>query len=84
MDKRLLRAFEEKGTNDGACTSIVKSSSIFMALPNMKMYCMRFENSHMLRSLSSKLRSGADSGAGSVDSISSRARFPMSGSLILI
>ena len=50
---------------------MVKSSSIFTAFPNMKMYCMRFANSHMLRSRWSRLGSGA----GSDDSISSRPRF---------
>ena len=50
---------------------MVKSSSILTALPKMKMYCMRFENSHMFRSRSNKLKSGA----GSDDSISSLPRF---------
>ncbi len=50
---------------------MVKSSSILIALPNMKMYCMRFENSHMFRSRPSKLSSVA----GSDDSISSLLRF---------
>ena len=61
---------EEKGRGEGF-TSIVKSSSILTAFPNIKMYCMRFENSHMFRSLSSKLNSVA----GSDDSISSLPRF---------
>ena len=42
-------------------TSIVRSSSIFTALPNMKMYCMRFENSHIFRSRSSMLVSAVGS-----------------------
>ena len=50
---------------------MVRSSSIFTALPKMKIYCMRFENSHIFRSLSSML----DSGAGSDASISSRPLF---------
>ena len=51
-------------------TSMVKSSSILTAFPNMKMYCIRFENSHIFRSLSSRLTSVA----GSEDSISSLPR----------
>ena len=50
---------------------MVRSSSILTALPNIKIYCMRFENSHIFRSLSSML----DSGAGSDASISSRPLF---------
>lgn len=50
---------------------MVKSSSILTALPNMKMYCMKFENSHIFRSRSNKLNSGA----GSDDSISPLPRF---------
>lgn len=49
---------------------MVRSSSIFTALPNMKMYCMRFENSHIFRSRSSMLVSAM----GSDDSISARSR----------
>ena len=48
-----------------------KSSSIFMALPKMKMYCMRFANSQKFRSLVSKLCSCVGC---SEDSISSRPR----------
>ena len=50
---------------------MARSSSILTALPNMKIYCMRFENSHIFRSLSRAL----DSGAGSDASISSRPLF---------
>ena len=50
---------------------MVKSSSIFTALPKMKIYCMRFANSHIFRSLSRMLGSGAGSDA----SISSRPLF---------
>ena len=55
----------------GGSTSMVRSSSIFTALPKMKIYCMRFANSHIFRSLSSMLGSGAGSDA----SISSRPLF---------
>ena len=50
---------------------MVRSSSIFTALPKMKIYCMRFANSHIFRNLSSMLGSGAGSDA----SISSRPLF---------
>jgi hypothetical protein len=67
----LLAGIDELAGRGGTFTSIVKSSSILTALPNMKIYCMRFENSHMLRSRSSRLSSVA----GSEDSISSLPRF---------
>lgn len=49
---------------------MVKSSSTFTALPNMKMYCIKLENSHMSRSRVSMLGSAV----GSDDSISARSR----------
>lgn len=49
---------------------MVSSSSIFTALPNMKMYCIRLENSHMSRSRVKMLGSVV----GSKDSISALSR----------
>jgi len=57
----LLAGIDELAGRGGTFTSIVKSSSILTALPNMKIYCMRFENSHMLRSRFSRLSSVAGS-----------------------
>lgn len=53
---------------------MVNSSSIFTALPNMKMYCIRLENSHMSRSRVKMLGSVVGSAVGSEDSISARSR----------
>lgn len=53
---------------------MVNSSSIFTALPNMKMYCIRLENSHMSRSRVKMLGSVVGSVVGSEDSISARSR----------
>ena len=52
-------------------TSMSKSSSILTALPKMKMYCMRFANSHMFLS---RVNSPG-SCAGCDDSISALPRF---------
>lgn len=54
----------------GGSTSMENSSSIFTALPNMKMYCIRLENSHMSLSRVKMLGSVV----GSEDSISARSR----------
>ena len=52
-----------------------KSSSILTALPNMKMYCIRLENSHMSRSRASMFSCCGDCAGSADDSISARPRF---------
>ena len=61
---------------------MVKSSSIFTALPKMKMYCIRFENSHILRSRSSMLLSIA--GSDNSISVLSRLRETMFGVAVML